>query len=58
MQAAAHSPAFAAKIGIPVSVAKDFNTADKAAGNVGSDADLPARAPAKFKEHRVRGQSA
>lgn len=29
MQAAAHSPAFAKKAGIPVSVAKEFNAADK-----------------------------
>lgn len=28
MQAAAHSPAFAAQVGIPVKVAKDFNNAD------------------------------
>lgn len=30
MQAAAHNPAFAAKIGIPVKVAKEFNKADQA----------------------------
>jgi len=30
MAAAAHNPEFAKKIGIPVSVAKDFNEADKA----------------------------
>lgn len=54
MQAAAHSPAFAAEVGIPVSVAKDFNAADKKAGNVGKKAHLPARAPAQFKEHRGR----
>jgi len=29
MQAAAHSPEFAAKAGIPVSVAKDFVAADE-----------------------------
>ena len=29
MAAAAHNPAFAKKVGIPVSVAKDFNKADK-----------------------------
>jgi len=28
MQAAAHNPAFAKKVGIPVSVAKEFNQAD------------------------------
>ena len=29
MAAAAHNPAFAAKLGIPVSVAKKFNRADQ-----------------------------
>jgi hypothetical protein len=29
MAAAAHNPKFAKKVGIPVSVAKEFNTADK-----------------------------
>jgi len=29
MAAAAHNPAFAKKVGIPMSVAKDFNQADK-----------------------------
>jgi hypothetical protein len=29
MAAAAHDPAFAKKVGIPQSVAKDFNAADK-----------------------------
>ena len=29
MAAAAHDPAFAKKVGIPVSVAKEFNEADK-----------------------------
>lgn len=28
MRAAAHNPAFAKKVGIPVSVAKEFNAAD------------------------------
>jgi len=28
MAAAAHNPAFAAKVGIPMKVAKDFNKAD------------------------------
>ena len=32
MQAAAHSPEFAKKVGIPVSVAKDFVAADKKVG--------------------------
>jgi hypothetical protein len=30
MAAAAHNPAFAKKVGIPVAVAKDFNRADAA----------------------------
>lgn len=30
MAAAAHNPAFAAKVGIPVSVAKEYGTADTA----------------------------
>jgi len=29
MQAAAHNPAFAAKVGVPVSVAQEFTQADK-----------------------------
>jgi len=29
MAAAAHNPKFAKKVGVPVSVAKDFNQADK-----------------------------
>jgi len=29
MAAAAHDPKFAKKVGVPVSVAKDFNQADK-----------------------------
>jgi hypothetical protein len=29
MAAAAHNPKFAAKVGVPQSVAKDFNAADK-----------------------------
>jgi hypothetical protein len=32
MAAAAHNPAFAKKVGIPQSVAKDFNRADKKKG--------------------------
>lgn len=29
MQAAAHNPAFAKKVGVPQEVAKEFNSADK-----------------------------
>lgn len=32
MAAAAHNPAFAKKVGIPSSVAKDFNAADQKTG--------------------------
>ncbi len=32
MAAAAHNPAFAAKVGIPQKVARDFNEADKKQG--------------------------
>lgn len=32
MAAAAHSPAFAKKVGVPISVAKEFNAADKGTG--------------------------
>ena len=32
MAAAAHDPAFAKKVGVPASVAKDFNAADKGSG--------------------------
>lgn len=32
MQAVAHDPTFAKKVGIPTSVGKDFAAADKAAG--------------------------
>lgn len=32
MAAAAHDPAFAKKVGVPESVAKDFNAADKGGG--------------------------
>ena len=32
MAAAAHNPKFAKKMGIPVSVAKEFNQADKGTG--------------------------
>jgi hypothetical protein len=32
MSAASHNPAFAAKVGIPISVAQDFHTADLKSG--------------------------
>jgi hypothetical protein len=34
MAAAAHDPAFAKKVGVPTSVAKDFNAADKGSGMI------------------------
>lgn len=34
MAAAAHDPAFAAKMGIPTKVAKEFNAADSKAGDL------------------------
>ena len=34
MAAAAHDPAFAKKVGIPVSVAKEFNRADQRRGAI------------------------
>jgi hypothetical protein len=34
MAAAAHNPAFAKKVGVPIKVAKEFNKADAARGNV------------------------
>jgi hypothetical protein len=32
MQAAAHNPSFAKKVGVPTKVAKEFNNADKVKG--------------------------
>lgn len=55
MAAAAHDPAFAAKVGIPVSVAQDFNQADAKAGNLKKGSDLPARA-GTIREHRQRSR--
>lgn len=34
MDAAAHNPAFAKKVGVPTKVAKEFVNADKRVGNV------------------------
>jgi hypothetical protein len=39
MRAAAHNPKFAAKVGIPVKVAKEYAAADKARGKI----KLPAK---------------
>lgn len=44
MRAVAHSPEFAAKVGIPVSVGKDFHAADKARAKAhGGQYNLPKR---------------
>ena len=43
MLAVAHSPKFAAKVGVPVKVGKDFEAADKARGKK-AVAKLPDRA--------------
>lgn len=40
MQAAAHNPAFARKVGIPQDVAREFNDADKARAREGVAAAL------------------
>jgi hypothetical protein len=46
MAAAAHNPAFAKKVGIPVSVAKEFNKADtKKSGRGASDKEPPDAIP-------------
>jgi hypothetical protein len=46
MAAAAHSPKFAKKVGVPMSVAKDFNQADAGTGILksrGRGGRLPAK---------------
>lgn len=35
MAAAAHNPAFAKRVGVPASVAKEFNRADSGTGIIG-----------------------
>jgi hypothetical protein len=44
MAAAAHNPAFARKVGVPVKVAKEFNRADAGSGILGR---LPRRKKAR-----------
>jgi len=39
MAAAAHNPAFAKKVGVPVSVAAEFNRADKGGGLLRKEMD-------------------
>lgn len=43
MAAAAHNPAFAKRVGIPVSVAEKFNQADKGTGILKKRAKNPVR---------------
>lgn len=49
MAAAAHNPKFAKKVGIPVKVAKEFNSADKGKGIIKSPKAAPSinKAPMK-----------
>lgn len=51
MRAAAHNPEFAAKVGIPTKVAKDFEAADQSRGKQALD-KLPQRAT-PFGAHRA-----
>ena len=41
MAGAAHSPAFAKKVGVPQKVAREFNRADKRAGYLKKGSPLP-----------------
>lgn len=47
MVAAAHNPAFAAKVGVPVKVATDFNQADKGTAIFGPEKAKKQQAQAK-----------
>lgn len=47
MAAAAHDPAFAKKVGVPVSVAAEYNKADKGTGII-RKAMQPKKPPASF----------
>ena len=47
MAAAAHSPQFAKKVGIPQSVGKDFNQADAGTGILGNNKRATRRSMAK-----------
>jgi hypothetical protein len=47
MAAAAHDPKFAKKVGVPVSVAKDFNQADAGTGII-----KPKRKPLSLRYRR------
>lgn len=55
MAAAAHNPAFAKKVGIPVSVAKDFNKADKGKRfGTGGDVDVTYGGNNQINKQRTR----
>lgn len=49
MAAAAHDPAFAQKMGIPMGVAQEFNQADAGGDMLGSGMMMPPKAMSKQK---------
>lgn len=51
MAAAAHNPAFAKKVGVPVSVAQEFNQADKGKGKLSVQHVSKKKSPKKLKRH-------
>ena len=58
MRAAAHDPTFAKKIGIPVSVAKDFSKADKGRKfGTGGDVNYTYGGKGQINKQRTRGGS-
>ena len=58
MAAAAHNPAFAKKVGIPVSVAKEFNKADKGKKfGTGGDVSYTYGGKGQINKQRTRGGS-
>ena len=61
MAAAAHNPAFAKKAGVPVSVAKEFNQADKGrkfkeGGEMKEDKAMEKRHVAAMKKAGIKGK--
>lgn len=52
MAAAAHNPAFAKKVGVPQSVAREFNKADAGAGILGGNKRSSRR---KFHDSYMKG---
>jgi hypothetical protein len=58
MAAAAHNPAFAKKVGIPTSVAKEFNAADKGKKfGTGGDVNYTYGGKGQINKQRTRGGS-